>query len=82
MKLAVALTCLLATETANAFSVTPQFRGIAKVSKNTAVGKLYGLLDEINSDNYNLMGASSDESSEGLNDAFEMFLADLVLISV
>ena len=41
---------------------------------------LRGLLDEINSDSYDLLGASSQETETDINmaDAYEMFLADLV----
>lgn len=77
MRLSAALSFLLATETAFAFSVVPRigFRGITKA--NPAVGKLYGLLDEIQGDDYNLMGATN-ESTSGINDVYETLLAELV----
>jgi len=41
---------------------------------------LFGILDEINSDSYDLMGSSSsnDESKIDMNNAYEMFLGELV----
>ena len=77
MKLSVALSYLLATEVVNAFSVVPRIHGMPVASRSTTVGKLYGLLDEINSGDYNLMGSEPQESG-GKDETYEIFLADLV----
>jgi hypothetical protein len=73
---------MLAGEGVSAFSVTPSSgRRISQYSRNiadTSHVRLYGLLDEINSDDYNLMDTSDESSSSGINDQFEIFLGDLV----
>ena len=75
MKLGIALCLFLVPETAKAFVVLmPKAR---TCSKSSAVGRLHGLLDEINSDEYNLMSTGQSESG-GENEAYEVFLADLV----
>jgi hypothetical protein len=80
MRFSVALASLLATECVSAFSVTtprshPAFVQSRTHSKNVA--PLKGLLDEINSDDYNLMGNPEEEEVD-MNNAYEMFLGDLV----
>jgi hypothetical protein len=77
MKLSAALASLLAAEGVRAFSILPTRHTLAQISGPKGVAPLYGLLDEINSDDYNLMD-TSDESEINMNDAYEMFLGDLV----
>jgi hypothetical protein len=77
MKLSVALAFLLTVEDVRAFSLAPPSRSVSKIPTRTTAGKLFGILDEINGDEYDLMSSTPDES-DGLNDSFEMFLGDLV----
>jgi hypothetical protein len=77
MKLSAALASLLAAEGVRAFSILPTRHTLAQISGPKGLAPLYGLLDEINSDDYNLMD-TSDESEINMNDAYEMFLGDLV----
>lgn len=65
---------LLAVEEVSSFVVTPP---AAKTRYHASSTSLFGLLDEINSDDYNLMD-TSDDSSGGINDDFEILLGDLV----
>lgn len=57
-----------------AFAFTPS---LVNSRYNDRSISLFGLLDEINSDDYNLMDTSND-SSGGFNDDFEILLGDLV----
>jgi hypothetical protein len=85
MKFSIALSSLLVAEGVRAFSALgvprpPAFSRSAQQQQqqpSTSSTKLFGLLDEINSDDYDLM-SSSNESEINMNDAYEMFLGDLV----
>ena len=77
MRFSVALAALLSAESVTAFSASssrsPAFVQLARSGN----WPLFGILDEVNSEDYNLM-KTSEGSEANLNDAFEMFLADLV----
>jgi len=86
MKFSLELGLLLTFEGVSAFSVAGRNGAgsrVAFVPSNRAVAAtstaLAGILDEINSDSYDLMN-NSDEGAEeiNMNDAYEMFLGDLV----
>ena len=62
----------LAVSQVHGFSASVPFRRALP-----AVRPLFGILDEIESDSYNLM-SSSEEKEVNMADAYEMFLADLV----
>jgi len=54
---------------------------VNKSSPPTAFARsspLYGILDEINSDSYDLMSGGDEESKVDMNNAYEMFLGELV----
>jgi hypothetical protein len=76
MKFSAALSLLLVVESTNAFCVTPLHSKSEhrKIGRN--VPKLFGILDEINSDDYQLI--SDNTSSSGDNPAYEIFLGELV----
>ncbi|EEC47374.1 predicted protein [Phaeodactylum tricornutum CCAP 1055/1] len=87
MKFSGALNLLLTFESARAFSVLPapsaatSGKHAFRYPASTVVlsTRLYGLLDEINSDSYNLISTNDDQGDDvNLSDAYEMFLADLV----
>ncbi|CAJ1959280.1 unnamed protein product [Cylindrotheca closterium] len=65
---------LLSVEGISSFVVSPPIANTRYHDKSIS---LFGLLDEINSDDYNLMDTSND-SSGGINDDFEVLLGDLV----
>ena len=79
MKFSKAISLLLATESVTAFMVTkptkPSFVQKSKAASPKTIMK--GLLDEIMGDDYNLM-ASSSETEVNMNDAYEVFLGELV----
>lgn len=86
MKFSFALGLLLTIEGANAFSVQGRSgnrvafvqsntNNCASRSPNTA---LAGIMDEINSDAYNLMSTPDTEDDINMSDAYEVFLGDLV----
>jgi hypothetical protein len=80
MKLSSSLYLILAAEGVSAFVVSPSRSNMAVVARLVPYServKLYGLLDEINSDDYNLMD-TSDSSDSGMNSDYEVFLGDLV----
>ena len=75
MKFSTAAVALLScTHGVSSFSVNP----CRQSSAAKGVRPLFGILDEINSDSYNLMGSDNDGTNVNMNDAYEMFLADLV----
>lgn len=87
MKFSFALGLLVAIEGASAFSVpgrngnrlafVQQTNRAATTASTTTA--LAGILDEINSDSYDLMSTSEEGEQEiNMNDAYEMFLGDLV----
>ena len=78
MKLSIALATLLGTSSINAF--TTNARVAFTPSQNVGVKPLYGILDEINSDSFNLLGDNSEEvdNSSEIETAYETFLAQLV----
>jgi hypothetical protein len=81
MKLSSSLYLILAAEGVSAFVVYPSRSNMALVARSVPYServKLYGLLDEINSDDYNLMDTSGDSSDSGINSEYEVFLGDLV----
>ena len=68
---------VVATREVSAFAPTPFLRS-SSFQTIPSTFKLYGLLDEINSDEYNLMDTSKGSDDSGINDQFEIFLGDLV----
>ena len=84
MKLSLALAVLLAHEGAHAFTANIHngarscshivSASVSTPSKSTA---LWGILDEIESDSYDLL-SSGNEKEVNMADAYEMFLAELV----
>ena len=79
MKLYLALSLLLAAEEAKAFSVGRPAFGLLRSAPASTSTSLSGILDEIESDSFNLMSTSEDaEKQVNMSDAYEMFLADLV----
>lgn len=80
MKFHLALSLLVAAEHAKAFSVgRPSFGVRSPSSSSSSTTSLFGILDEIESDSYDLMNTSKDaETKINMSDAYEMFLADLV----
>ena len=79
MKFSTAISFLLAAEGVRAFSVSramkPSF--VQQRSGESPKTVMKGLLDEIMGDDYNLM-ESNDENEVNMNDAYEMFLGELV----
>ena len=79
MKFSTAISFLLAAEGVSAFSVNrpmkPSF--VQQRSGESPKTVMKGLLDEIMGDDYNLM-ESNDENEVNMNDAYEMFLGELV----
>ncbi len=82
MKLALALSVLTAsTQHALAFTVGGGFRSVVSpvVARNPHNTALFGILDEINGDDFNLLGNSDDDKeSADMDAAYETFLANLV----
>jgi hypothetical protein len=85
MKFSLALGLLLAAEGASAFSIQGRSgnRAAFVQSKNFAASlttstALAGILDEINSDSYDLMSSDGGGTEANINDAYEIFLGDLV----
>eukprot|EP00522_Entomoneis_paludosa_P001926 CAMPEP_0172471424 /NCGR_PEP_ID=MMETSP1065-20121228/67803_1 /TAXON_ID=265537 /ORGANISM="Amphiprora paludosa, Strain CCMP125" /LENGTH=520 /DNA_ID=CAMNT_0013229519 /DNA_START=41 /DNA_END=1606 /DNA_ORIENTATION=+ len=76
MKFSLALALLLARESAQAFTSQHVRQSPALVAKRNPTA-VWGILDEIESDSYDLM-SSSDEQEVNMSDAYEMFLAELV----
>lgn len=77
MRLSFLSYLVLATREVSAFAPTPFLRSSSSQTIPSTF-KLYGLLDEINSDDYNLMDTSKGSDDSGINDQFEIFLGDLV----
>jgi len=80
MKFAFATTALLAT-TQSVAGFSTVSRNVAFASKARASTPLYGILDEINGDDFNLLGdssASDEPSTSEMDQAYETFLANLV----
>lgn len=78
MKFTLAITALVASiHCVSGFA--PASRNVA-FAKNTRISPLYGILDEINGDSFNLLGDdSSDEpNTSEIDRAYETFLAQLV----
>jgi hypothetical protein len=81
MKLSSSLYLIFAAEGVSAFVVSPSRGNMALVARFVPYServKLFGLLDEINSDEYNLMDTSGDSSESLINTDYEIFLGDLV----
>jgi hypothetical protein len=81
MKLSSSLYLIFAAEGVSAFVVSPSRGNMALVARFVPYServKLFGLLDEINSDEYNLMDTSGDSSDSLINTDYEIFLGDLV----
>lgn len=77
MNFSIALSYLLLIDSARAFSVTPSSAAHkSRSTKTIARSKLFGILDEINSDSYTLGGSSKEDNVA--RDDFEIFLAELV----
>lgn len=84
MKFSIALSLLVTTEKVRGFSIG-QYGSYSRVGSkplprttpfSSGSVKLYGLLDEISGDGYNLMGSSEDATVQ--RDDFEIFLGELV----
>jgi hypothetical protein len=89
MRLTLALSILLLeTTSSSAFTLTTSSTRTTFVGTSYSNGRtfrrsphspLFGILDEIESDQYNLLGAEKNsENKIDMNNAYEMFLADLV----
>jgi hypothetical protein len=79
MKLCVAIAALMAASSSvDAFSTSkPCLSFVA--SRQSSSKPLYGILDEINSDSFNLLGdTSNNDNSQEMETAYETFLAQLV----
>lgn len=79
----LALAVLTSGLNSSAGFVTPPSKNhnIAFASRSVAQnGRLFGIMDEVNSDAFNLFGGMSEEdkTSSKMTDAYEMFLAELV----
>ena len=73
------LSLLLFAAGVNAFCTNHRRCPIAFVAQPREPTLLRGILDEVNSDSYDLMSTSDDGQQDvNMNDAYEMFLADLV----
>lgn len=88
MHFKLALSLLLAAETATGFVVPtssnarPQMTFVSQPKQQPPPPQqsrlvLWGILDEIESDSYNLLN-SNEETDVNINDAYEIFLGDLV----
>ena len=89
MKFYIALSLLLAAEEAETFSIVRPASGAvangatssatSATTTTTTTSSLFGILDEIESDAFDLMSTSGDADEQvNMSDAYEMFLADLV----
>jgi len=58
-------------------STAPTVRHVGSADRRSILPPLFGILDEVMSDDYNLM-SSSEESEVNMNDSYEIFLGDLV----
>ena len=77
MKLTLALTLLLSAPSVSAFAPSP--RHAAAFIRSTAAPLRMGILDEINSDSFNLMSSDDDgPAADAMEAAYEQFLAELV----
>ena len=80
----VAFAVLSAVETASAFAFVSGPRSAAISASGGDTTRLFGILDEIESDSFNLMGGGAADSAEekaqqrSLSDAYEVFLGELV----
>lgn len=82
MKFGLAVTIFLTTlsgASVSAFSTTPSTRAFRHTKRST-ITSLNGILDEINSDSFNLLGGGGkDDKDQGdIDKAYETFLAQLV----
>jgi hypothetical protein len=78
MKFCLAIAALTAASSVSAFTLTNP-----KISSatSTAVKPLFGILDEVNSDSFNLLGDDTEDdtpSAKEIETAYETFLANLV----
>jgi hypothetical protein len=83
MKLSLALSIFLASEGVDAFTANGRRGSFVVQQRNVQRRRttaLAGILDEINSDSYNLMSTTWEGTSTDvdMNNAYEMFLAELV----
>jgi len=79
MKLALAFTALAAsTQFASAFTVGNSNRNVISTRSTSVSAPLFGILDEINSDDFNLLGNVEEDNSSEMDKAYETFLAQLV----
>ena len=85
MQLSLGLFLLLAVETVQAYAfgtpsrpvASPHYQKASITSMSRSKTILFGLLDEIESDSYNLL-SSHEEMDVKMNDAYEIFLGELV----
>lgn len=80
MKFSLAIAALTATASVSAFSTVANNVAFAKKQARAGTTPLFGILDEINSDSFNLLGNNDNEgqSSDEIDKAYEMFLGQLV----
>lgn len=80
MQLTLAFSLLLAGQSAHGFVLrAPPQNGVAFVRPTPSSPiVLKGLLDEIEGDSYNLLSSNEDETDIDMNNAYEIFLGDLV----
>ena len=78
MKFSTAFSLLFITESVSAFSSSHRSTRAAFLSQTRSTTAVRGILDEINSDSYDLLSTGPEESAVNMSDAYEMFLADLV----
>mmetsp|Transcript_58481 Transcript_58481/g.143042 ORF Transcript_58481/g.143042 Transcript_58481/m.143042 type:complete len:558 (-) Transcript_58481:232-1905(-) len=66
---------LRTTSSASSSTATPT--SATTTATTTTTTRLFGILDEVMSDDYNLMDSSNEQEIK-MNDAYEIFLADLI----
>lgn len=79
MKFGIALVALVGTPSTKGFTTTGKVAFAP--SKTKGATPLYGILDEVNSDSFNLLGNNSDDdepTASEMETAYETFLAQLV----
>mmetsp|Transcript_8675 Transcript_8675/g.17704 ORF Transcript_8675/g.17704 Transcript_8675/m.17704 type:complete len:401 (-) Transcript_8675:2289-3491(-) len=78
----LALAALSAVETTPAFAFISGQKSISSTRVPASSTRLFGILDEIESDSFNLMGSSDTAEDKAqqrsISDAYEMFLGELV----
>lgn len=75
MKFTTALVLLIAAEQTKGWVPQPILGNSLRPERTSPI---FGILDEIQSDSYDLMGSDDSDEQVNMSDAYEMFLADLV----